>query len=705
MTQNNPHTPILATRNSPAEPSTMDQDTLAVRDIRKLIIDCCRQNGGGHGGSAIGMAPLGVALWKHTMRYNPRNPGWFDRDRFVLSNGHAAIFLYTMLHVTGYSHMTIDELKLYASAKAVDPVMGKWDATICHGHPEIEVPGIEVTTGPLGQGVANAVGLAIASKSLAGQFNRPGHEMIQSRVYCSTGDGCLQEGIAMEAIAIAGHLKLDNLVLCYDNNQVTCDGPLEWIVSEDVNGKMAAMGWHVIDVFTGDTSVGDIVAALRLAKTQVSKPVFVNIRTTIGYGTSTAGTAKSHHGTYSDEDAKLYSWTDAAEPQASHQLSDVTKKYLGAVVARGQQEEDDWMSHLHAYCAAFPEEGEQLRKRIAGTIDATEALKDLALPKEPRPTRELNGIVFNQILDRLPQVMAGGADLWNSNQLGDQSHRIFDAATRKGQVVRYGIREHAMAGIANGLAAYSPGTFLPITATFFMFYLYAAPAVRMGALSHLRVIHIATHDSIGEGQNGPTHQPVELDSLYRAMPNLLYIRPCNGNEVLGAWEVALASATRPTIISLARDAPEYHVPNTNWASVSQGGYVVIEQENALVTLISCGSELQFAVAAAEQLTESGISTRVVSMPCIELFEQQSERYKLAVLSNSPHVISVEAYVSTLWARYCSASIAMESFGYSGLGRENFARFGLDPGGIVRKVQDHVKEKNAASGYLRWKLLK
>ncbi|KAK4933861.1 hypothetical protein LTR66_015855, partial [Elasticomyces elasticus] len=245
--------------------ATMSDDENAVRDIRKLVIDCCRQNGGGHGGSAIGMAPLGVALWKHEMRYNPRNPDWFDRDRFVLSNGHAAIFLYVMLHVSGYPQMTLDELKLYASAKAVDPQTGKWPETICHGHPEIEIPGIEVTTGPLGQGIANAVGLAIASKSLAGQFNRPGHEIIQSRVYCSTGDGCLQEGVAQEAIAIAGHLQLDNLVLCYDNNEVTCDGPLDWIVSEKTNDKMAALGWHVIDVFTGDTSVSDIVAALQLA--------------------------------------------------------------------------------------------------------------------------------------------------------------------------------------------------------------------------------------------------------------------------------------------------------------------------------------------------------------------------------------------------------------------------------------------------------
>jgi dihydroxyacetone synthase len=237
-------------------------DEQAVRDIRKLIIDIARQNGGGHGGSAIGMAPLGVALWKYTMRYNAANPEWFDRDRFVLSNGHAAMFLYTMLHITGYENFTMEELKMYADLKAPDPETGKWKSTICHGHPEIEVPGVEVTTGPLGQGVANAVGLAIASKQSAALFNKNDLDVVSSRIYCVSGDGCLQEGVTQEAMAIAGHLKLDNLVLCYDNNQVTCDGPLDWIVSEDPNAKVRAIGWNVIDVFDGDHNVDSIVAAL-----------------------------------------------------------------------------------------------------------------------------------------------------------------------------------------------------------------------------------------------------------------------------------------------------------------------------------------------------------------------------------------------------------------------------------------------------------
>jgi dihydroxyacetone synthase len=680
---------------------TLSDDQQAVLEIRKLIIDCCRQNGGGHGGSAIGMAPLAVALWKHTMRYNPHNPYWFDRDRFVLSNGHAAILLYTMLHITGYENWTIDELKQYAGAKAVNKETGKWKSTIAHGHPEIEVPGVEVTTGPLGQGIANAVGLAIASKHHAATFNKDGHDIVSSRIYCTTGDGCIQEGVAQEALALAGHLGLSNLVVLYDNNSVTCDGPLDWIVSENTNEKMRAIGWNVIDVFDGDISVENITGALRLAASENQKPSFINIRTTIGFGTSTAGTFKSHHGTYSDDDAALFLSSGVKE---THTLSDRASSYFRSTVFEGAKVEELWNSKVQKYCALYPKEAKLLQDRIEGNTDVGDLLSSMKVPSEIQATRVFNGKVFNDILSHLPSMMAGGADLWNSNQLGDQSSRIFNHNRPEGRIIRYGIREHAMASVSNGIAAYSLGGLIPVTATFFMFYLYAAPGVRMGALSNLQVIHVATHDSIGEGQNGPTHQPVELDSLFRAMPELLYIRPSDSEEVLGAWMVALAAKRSPSIISLARDPAFTRIPNTQREKVAFGGYVVIEKENATVTLISCGSELQFASAAASELDAQRIPTRVVSMPCIRLFEQQPQDYQDSVLSNSPHVISVEAYISSVWARFATASVAMDSFGYSGAGSENFARFGIDKDGIVRKVKAHVSE--TVEGKRRhWTLLK
>ncbi|EEU39707.1 uncharacterized protein NECHADRAFT_94736 [Fusarium vanettenii 77-13-4] len=604
----------------PANSRKLTADDIAVRDIRKLVIDCCRQNGGGHGGSAIGMAPLGVALWRHTLRFSTKNPAWFDRDRFVLSNGHAAIFLYVMLHVAGYPHMTLDELKMYADPKAFDHKTGTWKSTICHGHPEIEVPGVEVTTGPLGQGIANAVGLAIASKHLAATFNKPGYDMIQSRVYCSTGDGCLQEGVAMEAVAIAGHLKLDNLVLCYDNNQ-------------DTNSKMRSMGWNVIDVFDGDNSVESIVNALNLGKATKHMPTFINIRSTIGYGTTTAGTAKSHHGTYSEADAALYAETS---DQASHRVSKECRAYFNERADQGNCDQDLWLDTLDRYCQDFPREGTLLRARIAGEVNYGDVLSRIQFPQEPAATRSLNGVIFQKLMDHVPNIIAGGSDLWNSNQMGDHSHRIFDGSRREGRVIRYGIREHAMAAISNGLAAYSPNAIIPVTATFFMFYLYAAPGVRMGALSSLKVIHVATHDSIGEGQNGPTHQPVEVDSLYRAMPNLLYIRPADGEEIIGAWSSALEVQGQPVIISLARDPPEITIPNTSRTKESKGGYVIVDHPKPVVTLVSCGSELQFAVGAAAKLAEQGIGTRVVSMPCLRLFEAQSKDYQEHMSLDSGH---------------------------------------------------------------------
>ncbi|THX47735.1 hypothetical protein D6D08_10140, partial [Aureobasidium pullulans] len=369
----------------------------------------------------------------------------------------------------------------------------------------------------------------------------------------------------------------------------------------------------------------------------------------------------SHHGTYSDDDAALYASPGHVQ---THTLTESTRKYWEEISERGKELESRWSENMENYSTSYPELGAALRLRIQGTYDVRELLNTFKKPDNIQATRQFNGFLFNELMSHVPAMMAGGADLWNSNQMGDQSHRIFDRTNQGGRVIRYGIREHAMTSISNGLAAYAPNCFLPITATFFMFYLYGAAGVRMGALSNLKVIHIATHDSIGEGQNGPTHQPVELDSLFRAMPNLQYIRPGDSEEVIGAWLAALTAENKPSMLSLARDPALSLVPNTNRQHVLKGGYVILENEGADVTLISCGSELQFAVEASKQLNAADIPTRVVSMPCISLFEEQSQQYQDSVLSGSTHVISIESYIATTWARFCTASIAMDSFGYS-----------------------------------------
>ncbi|RFU81663.1 transketolase [Trichoderma arundinaceum] len=682
---------------------TLTQDGHAVLGLRSLLFDICNQNGGGHGGSAIGMAAIGVALWKYIMRYNPSNPEWFDRDRFVLSNGHAAMFLYALSHLVGYEVWTMDELKGYGNAKL------NGYTTISHAHPEIDVPGIEVTTGPLGQGIANAVGLAIASKHLATKFNKPGFEVVQSKIYCIVGDGCLMEGVALEAISLAGNLKLDNLVVIYDNNQVTCDGPLDWINVDDTNGRMKSSGWHVVDVQDGSDDVQAIVLALEQALELRGKPVMLNIRTVIGLGTQVAGTSSAHHCKFDEGNVREFKIRAGQDPSTAHLVSDSVLAYFRERKLWGDQLEKNWNQLIQGYEEAYPGLAQKFAERRRG-VDTTTCL---AMLKETdasrftgRATREASGSILEEIWETHCGLFGGGADLVTSNKISYAPADVFHPTiSYRGRFLRYGVREHAMCGISNGIAAFNPGTFLPITATFFMFYLYAAPSIRMGALSKLPVIHIATHDSFAEGQNGPTHQPVELDSLFRAMPNLTYIRPCDAEEVIGAWMMSLGNRQGPTILSLGRD-PVGPIPNTSRFKVARGAYVIHEALNAKLTIVSCGTNLHYAVAAASIMTLSGTPTRVVSAPCLELFEAQNKDYQDSVfpLDGCP-IVSVEEYVPTIWARYTTASIGMSQYGYSASNESNYQRFGLNTEGIVARLNSYLKEldgRNArAAG---WRLI-
>lgn len=489
----------------------------------------------------------------------------------------------------------------------------------------------------------------------------------------------------------------------YDNNAVTNDGPLDWITSEDVNAKMAATGWYVIDVFDGDDSVDSILSALNLAKTYKGKPVFINIRTTIGYRTSSAGTAKSHHDSYSAEDAALYEY---AKDTPTHTVSEQTQEFFRRVHDRGDARAVEWKKQLEQYKSDYPDEGKRLAARMSGKLEYEEVLRSIQIPAKLKATRHSNGFVFETLVKKIENMFGGSLDVWGPNKMGEPGNLVFDKANPQGRIARFGIREHAAASISNGIAAYAHNAFVPVTATFFMFYLYAAAGVRMGALNKLRVIHVATHDSLQEGQNGPTHQPVELDSLFRAMPDLYYIRPADAEEVIGAWLIALGEDEKSSIISVARAPPVGEVSGTNREKVRQGGYVVLENEGADVTICSTGSELGIAITAAKELTSGGIKTRVVSVPCFELFDAQPDEYKDEVLGGSKHVISLEPYVSTLWARYCNASIAMDGYGFSADAEPNYARFGLDVVSVVEKVQRHVGAKQRKSGRaVNWTLLK
>ncbi|KXG53385.1 Transketolase, C-terminal/Pyruvate-ferredoxin oxidoreductase, domain II [Penicillium griseofulvum] len=651
---------------------------LVLKTFRLLIADLCQQFNGGHPGGAIGMAAIGVSLWRYVMRYAPHTPGFFNRDRFVLSNGHTCLFQYSFLHLTGYKAMTFDQLKSYHSDRV--------DA-LCPGHPEIEHEGIEVTTGPLGQGIANAVGMAMATKNLAATYNRPGFDV---------------EGVALEAISLAGHFRLNNLTVIYDNNQITCDGSVDLTNTEDVNTKMRACGWDVIEVADGCFDIEGIVLALEQARLSKQKPTFINIKTVIGLDSSVAGTAVAHGAAFGAQSIRDMKAAYGFNPEEHFVIGESVRQFFEGIPERGEQWVQEWNQLVNDYAAQHPALAAEFMARVRGELPANwEEHIPTTFPDKPTATRAASGLVFNPIAEHVNSFMVGTADLSPSVNMiwpgkVDFQHPELRTTcgingTYSGRYIHYGVREHAMAAISNGLAAYSPNTIIPVTSTFFMFYLYAAPAVRMGALQHLQIIHVATHDSIGMGEDGPTHQPIELANLYRAMPNLLYIRPGDSEETAGAWIAAIGAKQTPSIISTSRQTlPQ--IPQTRRDGVALGAYVLSEAESATVTLIGVGAELSFAVQVAEQLkVQKGITARVVSFPCQRLFEKQSLEYKRKTLRRHQGIpaVVIEPYAPNGWERYADAGICITRFGHSLPGKAAYKHFGFDIDTLTTKVAGYL----------------
>ncbi|KAK1247728.1 hypothetical protein MKX07_000616 [Trichoderma sp. CBMAI-0711] len=669
---------------------------LVLKTFRLLISDLCQQFNGGHPGGAIGMAAIGIALWKYVMSYAPLQPTFFNRDRFVLSNGHTCLFQYAFLHLTGYRDMTMDQLKSYHS--------NRWDS-ICPGHPEIEIEGIEVTTGPLGQGVANAVGLAMATKNLAATYNRPGYEVVSNHTWCMVGDACLQEGVALEAISFAGHLKLNNLIVIYDDNQITCDGSVDLTNTEDVNAKMRACGWDVISVEDGCYDVDGIVAALERAKSSTDKPTFINVKTIIGLDSAVAGQAEAHGAAFGADDVKRMKRAYGFNEDEYFVVGDPVRQFFSNLPSRGEQIVSRWNDMVEQYTVAHPLLAEEFRRRVHGQLPSD--WKSLIprpedISDKPLATRASSGLMINPLAKEIRSFMVGTADLSPSVHMAWQGKEDFQHPNLRtacgingsyaGRYVHYGVREHAMCAISNGMAAFSPGTFIPVTSSFFMFYLYAAPAVRMGALQRLKVIHAATHDSIGMGEDGPTHQPVELAALFRAMPNLLFFRPADSEETAGAWIAAVEAEGVSSIISTSR----HKVPQleqTRREGVARGAYVIQEDGDAQLTLIGVGAELSHVLGAANLLLEkNNIRCRVVSFPCQRLFEGQSLEYKRSVLRRHQGIpaVAVEPYAPNGWERYADAGISMRRFGHSLPGTEAYKYFGFDVDSIVSKVLGYLQ---------------
>lgn len=620
---------------------------------------------------------------------------------FVLSAGHACLLQYLMLHFSGYKAWPLSEVKKYHS-----PEYG-----MAAGHPEIEFPGIEVTTGPLGQGIANAVGLAMAGKNLAATYNKPDFPLVDGTVYCFTGDGCLQEGVGQEAISMAGHWGLDNLVLIYDNNSVTVDGSIANCFTDDSSAKLAATGWHVIDVQDGSNDVGAIVRALDAAKKVTGKPVFINIRTVIGIGSAQAGQGKAHGQALGEDQVASVKRQLGFDPEQKFVVPDGVYDYWSEVGARGARAEDEWNKLWEAYQSTYPKEGAELRMRMSGRLDGWEALvpPKSALPTAAQPTRKSSGIMVEALAPAYNSLMVGSADLLESTFVSWPGMEEFQSpssglGTYAGRQVRFGIREFAMVAVGNGLAAYHKGMILPVMSTFFMFWLYAAPAARMSALQGLRFIGIATHDSIGIGEDGPTHQPIALASFYRALPNINFVRPADAEEVIGAWTLALKDEDALSLFALSRQ-PVPLLEGSSRDGVARGGYVVYPPNSDSDTtpdlvLLATGAEVSRAIDTARLLEQKGLAVRVVSLPLISRFDAQPASYRRSVIpSGKALVVAIEAWASFGWARYAHAGCHMHSFGISAPQQVLFEHFGFGPDVLADKIGAFVERHRGQDGSL------
>lgn len=592
--------------------------------------------------------------------------------------------------------MTWEQLLSYHSDRA---------DSLCPGHPEIEHEGIELTTGPLGQGIANAVGLAMATRHLAATFNRPGYEIVSNHTWCMVGDACMQEGVGCEAFSYAGHLKLGNLTVIYDNNQITCDGSVDLTNTEEVNKKMEACGWEVLDIEDGVNDVDAIVAALEKGRDpKREKPLFINVRTIIGVGSAVAGKAVAHGVPLGTDNVvemkKAYGW----DTEKKFHIPDTVKEFYSGLPARGERHVKEWNDLLANYSKEHPDLSKTFKDRMAGKLPENwHSMIPSSFPSEATPSRKSNNLAMAKILAEVPTFMVGTADLTPSVNLTYKGYEIFNPPDLKpasgaqgsynGRYIHYGIREHAMAAIANGLAAYSPRTIIPITSSFFMFYLYAAPAVRMGALQKLKVIHVATHDSIGAGEDGPTHQPVELAALYRAMPNMEYLRPGDGEEVAGAWRAAVEYQGGPSMISVSRHAIPQLCGLTRRDEVLKGAYVIREEKDAEITVIAVGAELSFGVNVVEELARRGVKARAVSFPSHKLFREQPLEYQRQVLRRNegmPAVV-IEPYVSLGWERYADAGVNMKGYGHSLPGKYIYQHFGYTTESMAERMMAFLKD--------------
>jgi transketolase len=663
--------------------------SLMANAIRALAMDAVQQANSGHPGAPMGMAEMAVALWDRHLAYNPGNPHWLNRDRFVLSNGHASMLQYALLHLSGFD-LPMSELRNFRQLHSKTP-----------GHPEVDVtPGVETTTGPLGQGLANAVGMALAEKLLAHEFNRPGHAVVDHHTYVFMGDGCLMEGISHEACALAGAWKLNKLVALYDDNGISIDGVVKPWYIDDPKKRFEAYGWDVIGPLDGH-GVDAVDQALKQARGSTLRPTLIICKTIIGKGSpNRGGTSKAHGEALGVEEIALtraaLGWTSEpfVIPEAAYALWDHK--------ARGAAAESDWEQRLAAYRAAFPELADELQRRMHGDLPkhfaqtAVDAVIAAHTKAETVASRKASQIALEAFTKALPEMLGGSADLTGSNLTNTASTPAlrFDdqGVPNGGRHINYGVREFGMAAVMNGVALH--GGYIPYGGTFLTFSDYSRNAIRMAALMKRRVIHVFTHDSIGLGEDGPTHQSVEHAASLRLIPGLDVWRPGDTAETAVAWACALSNGNRPSALLLSRQNLAY-APKKALDEISKGAYVLAEpaevglKRTARAVIIATGSEVQLALHAQAQLAQGGIAVRVVSMPSTSVFDRQSVAYKSSVLPPKLPRIAVEAGVTDGWWKYgCAAVVGIDTFGESAPAPALFKHFKLTAENLaatVRKV--------------------
>ncbi len=660
-------------------PSSIDER--CINTIRTLAMDAVQKANSGHPGAPMGLAPAAYTLWTKILKHNPKNPGWQDRDRFILSAGHASMLLYSLLYLTGYD-LALEDIRNFRQWGSRTP-----------GHPELGcAPGVETTTGPLGQGFSNAVGMALAERHLAAVFNRPGYEIVDHHTYVMCGDGDLMEGVSSESASLAGHLGLSRLICLYDNNRITIEGSTALTFTEDVALRFKAYNWHVIELDDGN-DIEAILAAIEEAKEEKERPSLISIRTHIAYGSPNKQDSSSAHGEpLGEEEVRLTKRNLGWPSEELFFIPEEVKESCRKCIERGAEAEFRWRTMFDSYQKSYPELAAKWNDFMTGKPgeDRYAGLPDFSASDGPMATRAASGKVLNRIAENMPNIIGGSADLAPSNKTIIASSRDFQKDAHDGRNIRFGVREHAMGAILSGIALHRG--LIPFGGTFLVFSDYMRPSIRLAALMGLPVIYVFTHDSIAVGEDGPTHQPVEHLFTLRSIPGLIVIRPADATETVWAWRQAVAVSGHPVALVLSRQKLPI-LDRTRYGSakgLEKGAYILSDPEGKPdIIIIGTGSEVHICLEAAEILSEKGIAARVVSMPSWELFERAPGEYRDSVLlPDIPVRLAVEAGVREGWERYVGtggAVIGIDHFGASAPGGKVMEEFGFTAANVVAKA--------------------